>query len=182
MAAIAKDQLATLIYTSGTTGRPKGVRLPHDNWSYMAKAIAATGLVGADDVQYLWLPLAHVFGKVLTSGQIEVGHVTAVDGRVDKIIENLPVVQPTYMAAVPRIFEKVYNGVAAKAREGGAAKYRIFQWAAEVAREYQRSVKERLHRGIVRHALRVQVHRQFHLDAIAGFPLAFQGKIAARRR
>ena len=67
----------------------------------MAKAIAATGLVGQEDVQYLWLPLAHVFGKVLTSGQIEVGHVTAVDGRVDKIIENLPVVQPTYMAAVP---------------------------------------------------------------------------------
>lgn len=114
--AITKDQLATIIYTSGTTGRPKGVRLPHDNWSYMAKAIAATGLLGPEDVQYLWLPLAHVFGKVLTSGQIEVGHVTAVDGRVDKIIENLPVVQPTYMAAVPRIFEKVYNGVAAKAR------------------------------------------------------------------
>ncbi|WP_143067334.1 AMP-binding protein, partial [Streptomyces sampsonii] len=110
VAAITADQLATVIYTSGTTGRPKGVRLPHDNWSYMAKAIAATGLVGQDDVQYLWLPLAHVFGKVLTSGQIEVGHVTAVDGRVDKIIENLPVVQPTYMAAVPRIFEKVYNG------------------------------------------------------------------------
>ncbi|MCP9992599.1 AMP-dependent synthetase/ligase [Streptomyces albogriseolus] len=120
VAALTKDQLATLIYTSGTTGRPKGVRLPHDNWSYMAKAIAATGLVHADDVQYLWLPLAHVFGKVLTSGQIEVGHVTAVDGRVDKIIENLPVVQPTYMAAVPRIFEKVYNGVAAKARAAGA--------------------------------------------------------------
>jgi long-chain acyl-CoA synthetase len=134
--AITRDQLATLIYTSGTTGRPKGVRLPHDSWSYMAKAIAATGLISGDDVQYLWLPLAHVFGKVLTSGQIEVGHVTAVDGRVDKIIENLPVVRPTYMAAVPRIFEKVYNGVAAKAREGGAAKYRIFQWAAGVAREY----------------------------------------------
>ncbi|MGW3269340.1 AMP-dependent synthetase/ligase [Streptomyces sp. NPDC001056] len=140
--AITKDQLATLIYTSGTTGRPKGVRLPHDNWSYMAKAIAATGLLGPDDVQYLWLPLAHVFGKVLTSGQIETGHVTAVDGRVDKIIENLPVVRPTYMAAVPRIFEKVYNGVAAKAREGGAAKYKIFQWAAEVAREYARTEQD----------------------------------------
>ncbi|OXS30837.1 AMP-dependent synthetase/ligase [Streptomyces sp. XY006] len=144
--AISKDQLATLIYTSGTTGRPKGVRLPHDNWSYMAKAIAATGLVSGDDVQYLWLPLAHVFGKVLTSGQIEVGHVTAVDGRVDKIIENLPVVQPTYMAAVPRIFEKVYNGVAAKARAGGGAKYKIFQWAAEVAREYAKVSQDNFRR------------------------------------
>ncbi|MFE9300701.1 AMP-dependent synthetase/ligase [Streptomyces sp. NPDC006856] len=136
VAAITADQLATLIYTSGTTGRPKGVRLPHDNWSYMAKATVSTGLINSDDVQYLWLPLAHVFGKVLTSGQIEVGHVTAIDGRIDKIIENLPVVQPTYMAAVPRIFEKVYNGVASKARAGGGAKYKIFQWAAGVAREY----------------------------------------------
>ncbi|MFJ3134704.1 AMP-dependent synthetase/ligase [Streptomyces sp. NPDC086843] len=146
VAAITKDQLATLIYTSGTTGRPKGVRLPHDNWSYMAKAIAATGLVSGDDVQYLWLPLAHVFGKVLTSGQIEVGHVTAVDGRVDKIIENLPVVQPTYMAAVPRIFEKVYNGVAAKAKAGGGAKYKIFQWAAGVAREYAKVTQDNFRR------------------------------------
>ncbi|WP_328364591.1 AMP-dependent synthetase/ligase [Streptomyces sp. NBC_00457] len=144
--AITKDQLATLIYTSGTTGRPKGVRLPHDNWSYMAKAIAATGLVNADDVQYLWLPLAHVFGKVLTSGHIEVGHVTAVDGRVDKIIENLPVVKPTYMAAVPRIFEKVYNGVVAKARAGGPAKYKIFQWAAGVAREYAKVTQDNFRR------------------------------------
>ncbi|MGG8405612.1 AMP-dependent synthetase/ligase, partial [Streptomyces sp. 12297] len=144
--AITSDQLATLIYTSGTTGRPKGVRLPHDNWSYMAKAMAATGLIGPDDVQYLWLPLAHVFGKVLTSGQIEVGHVTAVDGRVDKIIENLPVVQPTYMASVPRIFEKVYNGVAAKAREAGGAKYKIFQWAAEVAREYAKASQDNFRR------------------------------------
>ncbi|MFJ2212797.1 AMP-dependent synthetase/ligase [Streptomyces sp. NPDC101062] len=144
--AITAEQLATLIYTSGTTGRPKGVRLRHDSWSYMAKAIAATGLISGDDVQYLWLPLAHVFGKVLTSGQIEVGHVTAVDGRVDKIIENLPVVRPTYMAAVPRIFEKVYNGVAAKARAGGPAKYKIFQWAAGVAREYAVAAQDNFRR------------------------------------
>ncbi|MCC8482802.1 AMP-dependent synthetase/ligase [Streptomyces globisporus] len=146
VAAITADQLATLIYTSGTTGRPKGVRLPHDSWSYMAKATVSTGLITAEDVQYLWLPLAHVFGKVLTSGQIEVGHVTAIDGRIDKIIENLPVVQPTYMAAVPRIFEKVYNGVASKARAGGGAKYKIFQWAAGVGREYAKVSQDNFRR------------------------------------
>ncbi|GAA2227425.1 AMP-dependent synthetase/ligase [Streptomyces amakusaensis] len=144
--AITADQLATVIYTSGTTGPPKGVRLPHDNWSYMAKAIAATGLLSKDDLQYLWLPLAHVFGKVLLSGQIELGHVIAVDGRIDKIVENLPVVRPTYMAAVPRIFEKVYNGVAAKARAGGPAKYKIFQWAAEVSREYSKATQDNFRR------------------------------------
>ncbi|MBW1598303.1 long-chain fatty acid--CoA ligase [Streptomyces sp. JJ38] len=144
--SLRSDQLATLIYTSGTTGRPKGVRLPHDNWSYMAKAIAMTGLARQEDVQYLWLPLAHVFGKVLTAGQIEVGHVTAIDGRIDKIIENLPVVRPTYMAAVPRIFEKVYNGVATKAKAGGGAKYKIFLWAAEVAREYAKVTQDNFRR------------------------------------
>ncbi|MFD7918187.1 AMP-dependent synthetase/ligase [Streptomyces sp. NPDC059740] len=146
VAALRADQLATLIYTSGTTGRPKGVRLAHDAWAYMAVAIETAGMVTAEDVQYLWLPLAHVFGKVLTAGQITAGHVIAVDGRVDKIVENLPIVRPTYMAAVPRIFEKVYNGVASKAREGGAAKYRIFQWAAGVAREYARVSQDNFRR------------------------------------
>ncbi|MGW7490110.1 AMP-dependent synthetase/ligase [Streptomyces sp. NPDC054786] len=146
VAALRADQLATLIYTSGTTGRPKGVQLPHDCWSYMARAIPSTGMISEEDVQYLWLPLAHVFGKVLTAGQIAAGHVIAVDGRVDKIIENLPVVRPTYMAAVPRIFEKVYNGVAAKARAGGGAKYKIFQWAAEVAREYAKVSQDNFRR------------------------------------
>ncbi|MET9414744.1 long-chain fatty acid--CoA ligase [Streptomyces klenkii] len=143
---LRSDQLATLIYTSGTTGRPKGVRLPHDTWSYMARAIQATGMVRPDDVQFLWLPLAHVFGKVLTCSQISTGHVTAVDGRQDRIAENLRVVRPTYMAAVPRVFEKVYNGVATKAREGGGAKYKIFRWAAEVAREYAKASQDNFRR------------------------------------
>ncbi|MFD5474090.1 AMP-dependent synthetase/ligase [Streptomyces sp. NPDC127105] len=179
--AITKDQLATLIYTSGTTGRPKGVRLPHDNWSYMAKAIAATGLVGPDDVQYLWLPLAHVFGKVLTSGQIEVGHVTAVDGRVDRIIENLPIVRPTYMAAVPRIFEKVYNGVAAKARAGGPAKYKIFQWAAEVAREYAKVTQDNFRRTGTRSAPFALAAKHKVADALvyAKIREAFGGRLRA---
>lgn len=149
---LSADQLATLIYTSGTTGRPKGVRLRQDAWSYMAYAIAALDHLRAEDVQYLWLPLAHVFGKVLLAGHIKVGHVMAVDGRVDRLVENLPVVRPTIMAGVPRIFEKVYNGVAAKAKAGGAAKYRIFTWAAEVAREYGRVSQENYRRTGTRSA------------------------------
>jgi len=144
VAGINRDQLATLIYTSGTTGRPKGVRLVHDCWAYQAYAQEALGLMNEDDVQYLWLPLSHVFGKTLTSGHIKVGFVTAVDGRVDRIIHNLPVVKPTFMAAAPRVFEKVYNGIAAKARAEGGAKYSIFQWAAGVARAYGHATQESL--------------------------------------
>jgi long-chain acyl-CoA synthetase len=127
--------LSTLIYTSGTTGKPKGVELPHDCWLYTSEAIDETGLLSASDKQYLWLPLSHSFGKVLEMIQVRLGIPTAVDGRVDKIVENLAVIQPTYMAAAPRIFEKVYNKVVAGAKDGGGAKYAIFKWAIGVGRE-----------------------------------------------
>ncbi len=141
VAAVEPDHLATLIYTSGTTGRPKGVRLDHANWLYESQAMAdldtelrAQGwdLMGADDVQYLWLPLSHVFGKLMQVSQLRIGFRTAVDGRPERIVDNLAVVRPTFMAAAPRIFEKVYNRVVMQAREGGAARYRIFRWAAGV--------------------------------------------------
>ncbi|MEV4557289.1 AMP-binding protein [Kitasatospora sp. NPDC049285] len=134
--SLDKEQLATLIYTSGTTGRPKGVRLVHDCWSYEGVAQEESGLLRPDDVQFMWLPLSHVFGKTLISGQIATGHVMAVDGRVDRIIHNLPEIRPTLMASAPRIFEKVYNGIAGRARAEGGAKYKIFMWAAKVARDY----------------------------------------------
>ncbi|MFH8623533.1 AMP-dependent synthetase/ligase [Streptomyces vietnamensis] len=142
VAAIEREQLATLIYTSGTTGRPKGVRLVHDCWSYQGVAQEVSGLLEPDDVQFLWLPLSHVFGNALISGQVRTGHVLAVDGRVDRIVTNLPVVRPTVMASAPRVFEKVYNGIAARARAEGGAKYRIFLWAAKVARDYARTGQE----------------------------------------
>ncbi|MFB6635093.1 AMP-dependent synthetase/ligase [Streptomyces sp. NPDC056362] len=142
--AIEREQLATLIYTSGTTGRPKGVRLVHDCWAYQGVAQEVSGLLEPDDVQFLWLPLSHVFGKALISGQIRTGHVIAVDGRLDRIVANLPVVRPTVMASAPRVFEKVYNGIAARARAEGGARYRIFRWAAKVAREHARTGQESL--------------------------------------
>ncbi|MEU0931854.1 long-chain fatty acid--CoA ligase [Embleya sp. NPDC005971] len=135
VAAITRDQLATLIYTSGTTGRPKGVRLAHDTWAYQAAAQAAMGLTDMDELQYLWLPLAHCYGKVMMSGQIRIGYPTAIDGRIPKLITNLPIVRPTFMAAAPRVFEKVYNSVHMRMRAEGGLKYRIFRWAIGVGRE-----------------------------------------------
>src|SRR5699024_8935280 len=142
VSSVRPDHLAGLVYTSGTTGRPKGVRLNHSNWLYQARAmkdmddeLRARGseLISEDDVQYLWLPLSHVFGKVMGVSQLQTGFTTAVDGRVDKIMENLSIVRPTFMAAAPRVFEKVYKKVVLQAKEGGTAKYAIFRWAAGVA-------------------------------------------------
>jgi len=96
------------------------------------------GLLTLDDVQYLWLPLAHSFGKVLEAAQLKIGFPTAVDGRVDKLVDNLAVVKPTVVAAVPRIFEKVYNKVISGAKEGGWAKWAIFKWALETGKKVSR--------------------------------------------
>ena len=101
IAATGPDALATLIYTSGTTGRPKGVRLRHSSWTYEGAAIQAQGILDETDLQFLWLPMAHSFGKVLLSTQLACGFPTAVDGRVEKIIDNLAVVRPTFMGAAP---------------------------------------------------------------------------------
>ena len=130
---IEPESLATLIYTSGTTGRPKGVRLRHSSWTYEGAAVAAEpGLLSIDDLQYLWLPLAHSFGKVLLSTQFAAGFETAVDGRIDKIIDNLAVVKPTFMGAAPRIFEKAYNRITMMAAAEGGPKKKIFDWAFTV--------------------------------------------------
>jgi long-chain acyl-CoA synthetase len=133
VAGIKGEHLATLIYTSGTTGKPKGVRLLHECWAYTADAMDATRLMGPDDVQYLWLPMSHSFGKVLMACHIASGSVCAVDGRIPKIVENLGVVKPTVMAAVPRIFEKVYNKIVEGAKQGGL-KQKIFEWAVGVGK------------------------------------------------
>jgi long-chain acyl-CoA synthetase len=132
--AVGPDQLATLIYTSGTTGPPKGVMLTHDNWVYEGEAIDAIGLCSPADKQYLWLPLAHSFGKVLECMIIRIGIPTAIDGDIDSLVDNLAAVRPTMMGAAPRIFEKVYNKVVSGAKEAGGLKYAIFQWAIGVGR------------------------------------------------
>jgi long-chain acyl-CoA synthetase len=132
------DDLATLIYTSGTTGRPKGVRLRHSSWTYEGAAVASQGLLGLDDVQYLWLPMAHSFGKVLLTTQLCIGFETAVDGRVDKIIDNLAVVRPTFMGAAPRIFEKAHARIVTMTQNEGGAKAKIFDWAFKVGTDVSR--------------------------------------------
>lgn len=130
--SIEPGQLATLIYTSGTTGRPKGVRLTHRAWVYEGSAIAEQRILDETDVQFLWLPMAHSFGKVLLSTQMACGFATAVDGRVDKIIDNLAIVKPTFMGAAPRIFEKAHSRIVTMQEKEGGAKEKIFKKAFEV--------------------------------------------------
>ena len=132
---ITSDRLATLIYTSGTTGKPKGVRLRHEAWVYTGAAINDMGLLGEDDLQLLWLPLAHAFGKVLISTQLACGFASAIDGRVDKIVENTGVVKPTFMGAAPRIFEKAHARIVTTSENQGGIKAQLFNNAFTVGRK-----------------------------------------------
>ncbi len=127
--AIGPEHLATLIYTSGTTGRPKGVQLPHRCWTYIGAGAEALDILTPDDLQYLWLPLAHSFGKMLEVVQLQVGFPTAVDGRMDRIVDNLAVLQPTFMAGPPRVFEKVHAKIVQIVEEEGGLRGALFSWA-----------------------------------------------------
>ncbi|MFE5286021.1 AMP-dependent synthetase/ligase [Nocardia sp. NPDC056611] len=132
LAEVTPDHLATIVYTSGTTGRPKGVELTHGNWLYLGAAIASESVIRADHLQFLWLPLSHVFGKLMLAAQYEIGFVTAIDGRVDRIIDNLPLIRPSFMAAAPRIFEKIHSRVSIAAAEGGTLRKALYTWAFDV--------------------------------------------------
>ncbi len=140
--ALTPDSLATLIYTSGTTGKPKGVQLTHGNF------LAECGNVvqGAADLflkpggsTLLFLPVAHVFGRMVQIGSIAAGlHMAHCGDPAGRLPIDLASFKPTFVLAVPRIFEKVYNGAEAKAEAAGKGK--IFRKAAEVAIAYSENL------------------------------------------
>jgi long-chain acyl-CoA synthetase len=135
VAGIEPNHLATLIYTSGTTGKPKGVRLTHSSWTYEGAVVQSQKILDETDLQFLWLPMAHSFGKVLLSAQLACGFATAIDGRVDRIIDNVGIVRPTFMGAAPRIFEKAYARIITMQESEGGAKEKIFNAAFAVGKK-----------------------------------------------
>ena len=130
--AVKAEDLAAVIYTSGTTGRPKGVELPHDCWVFETASVEATQTIGFNDLQFLWLPLAHVFGKMCLTLGVGMGFPTAIDGRLDRIGDNMASVEPTFVCAVPRIFQQARAKIIRKALAEGGAKAAIFKWALDV--------------------------------------------------
>ncbi|GAA6526542.1 long-chain fatty acid--CoA ligase [Intrasporangium sp. DVR] len=139
---LGPESLAIVIYTSGTTGRPKGVRLVQDSVVYEGALIQAMGAVTEDDLQFLWLPLSHVFGKMLLALGLQIGFPTAVDGRLDRIVDNMAIIKPTFMAGPPRIYEKARGRVALMLAQETGVKKRLIDWALKVGAE-MRDVLER---------------------------------------
>jgi long-chain acyl-CoA synthetase len=141
--ALVPETLATLIYTSGTTGKPKGVQITHSNF------LSEVGNVvqGANDLflkpggsTLLFLPVAHVFGRMVHIGSVAAGlHMAHCSDPVGRLPIDLASFKPTFVLAVPRIFEKVYNG--AEARADAAGKGKIFRKAADVAIAYSQGIE-----------------------------------------
>ncbi len=137
---VRADDLATIIYTSGTTGRPKGCQLTHRNllFDVLTSSDGLRSVFNEASSTLLFLPLAHVFGRVVQCGsvvyRVRVGHTAD----VRNLLTDLQAFKPTFVLSVPRVFEKVYN--AAKQRAYADGHQRIFDWAEQVAVSYSEAL------------------------------------------
>jgi long-chain acyl-CoA synthetase len=138
-AALSADSLATIIYTSGTTGRPKGCELTHGNLLYVAELAphVIPDMRSAEASNLLFLPLAHVFARIIEVGCVQAGVRLGHTGDLTELLGDLGTFRPTSLVAVPRVFEKVYNGARQKAHAGG--KGAIFDRAEQVAVSWSRA-------------------------------------------
>ena len=140
------SEVAVLIYTSGTTGEPKGVLLSHGNLAENVKAGLAWFPNLTENSRCIsMLPWAHSFGITADlHAFILRGASIGIMGSVETLIDDLPKIQPTFMITVPRIFNRVYNGVWAKMREEGGLKLKLFEAAIEAAKSKRETGKASL--------------------------------------
>lgn len=140
-ATISSNDLATLLYTSGTTGVPKGVMLSHNN--IVSQLIAAQNLapVNAHSRALSFLPLNHVYERVLTYLYFYLGVSVWYAESIDKVADNLKEVQPEIFGCVPRLFEKVYDKIVAKGNDLTGIKRKLFYWALELGLHYETNGK-----------------------------------------
>ncbi|WP_028266699.1 AMP-dependent synthetase/ligase [Arthrobacter sp. MA-N2] len=131
--------VATIIYTSGTTGRPKGCQLTHGNFVELSEnALASLGdVVNENAKTIMFLPLAHVFARFISVLAVAAGAQVAHTPDIKNLLADLQSFQPSFILAVPRVFEKVFNSALTKAEDGG--KGAIFHKAVETAIAYSKA-------------------------------------------
>ncbi|MBA4166342.1 MAG: long-chain fatty acid--CoA ligase [Chitinophagaceae bacterium] len=135
-ASIDENDLATIIYTSGTTGKPKGVMLSHKN--IVTNVLAAVPCLPVDDLKVLsFLPLNHIFERMITYFYLYKGSSIYYAESLDAIADNLREVKPNMFTTVPRLLEKMYDKIMAKGAELKGIKKRLFFWAHDVAAKYE---------------------------------------------
>ncbi len=142
------NQVATLLYTSGTTGRPKGVVLSHVQIMSELIDVFSVVSVGPEDLTLTFLPFSHVLGRVECWGSIYAGYSLAFAESIDRIKYNLKEVKPTFMIAVPRIFEKIYGAILAQV-ENQQIKRKIFEKALAVGKKVSACMQEKRQLGLL---------------------------------
>ncbi|MBN8535877.1 MAG: long-chain fatty acid--CoA ligase [Deltaproteobacteria bacterium] len=138
---IQSSDLATIVYTSGTTGEPKGVLLTHEQIiSEVSEAFPTCG-VSSEDTSLTFLPFAHVLGRIETWAHCYFGYTMAFAESIDRIKNNLTEINPTFVFAVPRIFEKIFTFVISSL-EQNKYKARAFHWALDVGKKVCTAYRE----------------------------------------
>ncbi len=138
------EEYASIIYTSGTTGEPKGAVITHHALVTMLLNVDKTiqGAFTANDRTLVFLPLSHVLGRCDSLLPLVFGWQAVYAESIDKLVDNLQIVKPTIMIAVPRIFEKIYAKIMAQVEEGNLVEKQVFKWAQMVAENYFSKIDE----------------------------------------
>ncbi len=135
---ITPEQQASIIYTSGTTGDPKGAVITHGALTTMLTNVQVSigDQFSSEDRNLTFLPLAHVLGRADSLLHLVLGWETVFAEGIDHLMENLALVQPTVILAVPRVYEKIYQGIFGQLKKADLLRNRVFQWALSVANTY----------------------------------------------
>lgn len=126
------DDLASIVYTSGTTGVPKGAMLTHRNLVFTSDSASQCLNLKGEMTTLLFLPLAHVFARIVVYFCVRVAHTIAFAESIEKVAENLQEIKPDYIASVPRIYEKIYTKITSTVQQAGGIKEKLFNWALGV--------------------------------------------------
>ena len=124
--------VASLVYTSGTTGIPKGAMLTHENLVFTSWSALESLTVEPHYQNFLYLPLSHVFARIIVYVCLRAGMTVNIGESREKIVENLQEVKPDFFATAPRLYEKAYIGITSKAMDAGGVKHKMFRWALGV--------------------------------------------------
>ena len=140
---IKPDDLAAIVYTSGTTGQPKGAMITHRNILFSCQSASESLYLQDHFSTLLFLPLAHVFARLVVYFSLKNALTTALAENIDTVADNLKEIRPHFIASVPRIFEKIHTKIITGVHEAGGLKEKLFHWALNVGEEMSQCQKSK---------------------------------------